>query len=289
MIFEQIKQLYPDAFLADEQQHSDQYFVYPYNHQWIHLKKQSVSSTELELLNLLFQQKSEQTHTGNGSHSQWQKFLLEETHTPPAEEKLIRIIQIDLKKKDEEFDEELWLESIANLFYPTIDLFFVTNQLCLVIQNEEGRYLKSEEMAGILQTLDDDFSAQTVCYVGQYWVPDKDLLDIYKEERRIFRKEKKRSSQTIMSLSDVALRYFTEDAVSESVIMGELKNYIASQSEWEELILALWQSRGNVSMAAKSMYVHRNTLQYRIDKFNESTGLSLRDMNDLIICYMLIV
>jgi DNA-binding PucR family transcriptional regulator len=33
----------------------------------------------------------------------------------------------------------------------------------------------------------------------------------------------------------------------------------------------------NASLTAKKLYIHRNTLQYRIDKFIDKTGIQLKD------------
>jgi DNA-binding PucR family transcriptional regulator len=39
----------------------------------------------------------------------------------------------------------------------------------------------------------------------------------------------------------------------------------------------------NVSETAKSLYVHRNTLLYRLDKFKQETGLDVRSFGDAVL------
>jgi hypothetical protein len=39
----------------------------------------------------------------------------------------------------------------------------------------------------------------------------------------------------------------------------------------------------NVSETAKSLYIHRNTLLYRLDKFKQETGLDVRHFNDAVL------
>ncbi len=46
----------------------------------------------------------------------------------------------------------------------------------------------------------------------------------------------------------------------------------------------------NISEASRSMYVHRNTLIYRLDKIERITGLNIRNFNDAMtfrIAYMI--
>lgn len=43
----------------------------------------------------------------------------------------------------------------------------------------------------------------------------------------------------------------------------------------------------NVSRAAKEMFIHRNTMIYKLDKLNEVSGFDLRSFRDAYILYML--
>ena len=52
--------------------------------------------------------------------------------------------------------------------------------------------------------------------------------------------------------------------------------------------MAMWQNLGNISKAANDLYVHRNTLQYRIDRFFQETGVNLKTMDDLLLSYLAI-
>ncbi|WP_227869161.1 helix-turn-helix domain-containing protein [Tetragenococcus halophilus] len=47
--------------------------------------------------------------------------------------------------------------------------------------------------------------------------------------------------------------------------------------------------QGNISSAAKELFMHRNTLQYKVDKFQEQTKTNLKKMDDLFLCYLLIL
>ena len=56
-----------------------------------------------------------------------------------------------------------------------------------------------------------------------------------------------------------------------------------------QIISALWKAQGNISSAAKELFMHRNTLQYKVDKFQEQTKTNLKKMDDLFLCYLLIL
>ena len=44
----------------------------------------------------------------------------------------------------------------------------------------------------------------------------------------------------------------------------------------------------NVSLASKSMFIHRNTMMYKLDKLKQESGFDLRSFKDAYILYMLI-
>ncbi|GGH88030.1 hypothetical protein JOD43_003585 [Pullulanibacillus pueri] len=57
-------------------------------------------------------------------------------------------------------------------------------------------------------------------------------------------------------------------------------------NELEETLTIFLQNNMNVSTASKALYIHRNSLQYRLDKFTEKTGLDPKTFEDAIIIYI---
>lgn len=287
MDFLQIRQLYPTAQLKDEPFTNEGVKTYPYKNKWIHLPLDNITRNEQILLDLLLNgQESRQTIQ---NRSKWFSYFNGEKKVPPATTSPIRMIQIKLQKKDFDFDKSLWLESLRNLLEPVLDVFFVSSDFCLIIQNKDAAFLAIDEIQGMLQTLEDDFSLRTICYIGQYWKADAGLLELLQEEQLIFQSEVSRLNDRLATLADVALRHFTSEALQKSALMQRLKETLEEQEDWKELIQSLWESQGNISVASKSLYVHRNTLQYRMEKFYEISGLSLKNMNELALCYLLIL
>lgn len=56
--------------------------------------------------------------------------------------------------------------------------------------------------------------------------------------------------------------------------------------EWVKVIQTLIKENLNISETARKMYVHRNTLMYRMEKFKSETGRDLRLMEDVIQVYL---
>ena len=56
----------------------------------------------------------------------------------------------------------------------------------------------------------------------------------------------------------------------------------------EEFIKGFVNCDLNVSRASKEMFIHRNTMMYKLDKLKETSGFDLRSFKDAYILYMLI-
>ncbi len=287
MDFSKLKNLYPEATLSKHPFVEEDTLRIPYKNQWIHIPKGTLTDKEISVLNLL--KEEIQPASFPSSQSKWFSYIEGNMEYPPQTTHSVRLIQLVLEKMDDQFDYSIWLDSLTHLFEPVLDVFFITQETCYIIQDNTGQALDQEEISGMLKTLEDDFSIRTNAYVGQFWHPDHMLKEVFKEEQRIFQEEGSHLHDRICSLSDVALRYFTKGALAHSVLMQELKKEIDEQVEWKELIIALWESQGNISVASKQLFIHRNTLQYRMDRFYEATGLSLKNMNELLLCYLLVL
>jgi DNA-binding PucR family transcriptional regulator len=61
------------------------------------------------------------------------------------------------------------------------------------------------------------------------------------------------------------------------------RNNLSPDTEMYLLLEQFFTHDCNVSETAKSLYVHRNTLLYRLDKFKQETGLDVRNFNDAVL------
>jgi DNA-binding PucR family transcriptional regulator len=60
-------------------------------------------------------------------------------------------------------------------------------------------------------------------------------------------------------------------------VKQELNEAFLDDPEMFSTIKVFLENNLNASMTAKKLFIHRNTLQYRIDKFVEKTGIQLKD------------
>jgi len=146
----------------------------------------------------------------------------------------------------------------------------------------EGRNFLIEKAQGdILITLDDDVEIEDITLLIQK------VTDYMANNAKIG------------ALAFNIKNYFTRKTLSHEIPHGNKKLDFSPipetlyqkmvQDEFSDLIEALWQERGTLTKAATRLFIHRNTLQYRIDRFGQLTGLALKNMDDLTLCHFLLM
>ena len=67
-------------------------------------------------------------------------------------------------------------------------------------------------------------------------------------------------------------------------LLGTLKN----EKELLQTIMIYIEANANATVAAKQLFLHRNSLKYRLDKFFEITNLDVRKFDDSLCAYLAI-
>ena len=99
-----------------------------------------------------------------------------------------------------------------------------------------------------------------------------------------FKNGKRIHSYHDLGLEKLLYRISAEDAKEYMTENLSDFDFSALDNEMRNTIKALFNNQLNLADTAKELYIHRNTLIYRIDKFQRITGLDLRNFDDAIIC-----
>jgi hypothetical protein len=63
-------------------------------------------------------------------------------------------------------------------------------------------------------------------------------------------------------------------------------DHTALDAEMLTTLQEFFQNNCNISETSKALYIHRNTLLYRLDKFKQVTGLDVRNFHDAVLVHM---
>ncbi|WP_407891872.1 PucR family transcriptional regulator [Lacticaseibacillus sp. N501-2] len=214
------------------------------------------------------------------SRNPWAQFLVGSGSIPTNG--VVRLIQFNTAEAPNQ--PALWLDALLSLLMPDVTGFWLTPTHAVVVEPQTATPLDEPGLLSILDTLDPDFDTKTRGYLGQFWPVNAQLPAIFAEEQRLAANSDRRCA----CLASSALAYYTHTARRDSPLLGSLREVITEDAEMRPVIVSLYEHLGNLTATAKALYIHRNTLQYRLDKFQQATGFSLRQMDDLVLCYLLV-
>lgn len=269
----EIKEMYPGSVLASFPLDDQHHFILFDGTHYLSIDEKLLNSNEKILLRNYFKEKD--------SDSNWKKYLQGKGDLLGNKYEDIQLIHfyigvsIDLK--------EDWLTSFRSFFDDCIDQFFIDSSYGILICKRVNK--SNAEINSIINMLDDDYGTNAYVYIGAITNKNK-IKNVFDEEKEIFLSGK--INHKVNQFIDVYLSYYVANSMNESFVANGLREIIKSQKELPELIMSLWNHYGNITAVAKDIYVHRNTINYRIEKLNDEYGIDLKNTQQLFLCYLLL-
>lgn len=285
MIAKELLDWFPDGKILDQPVDKEGYLSLPLsNYQWLLLEEASLNEREKQLVALLTQQ--EQTI----SHNPWYSHLIEGKGQVPQTFKKLQLVYCHLSYFQQE-NLSSWLDMMRTLFPNCQTVLQVGAQdYIFVLQQDKYTSVRSILM-DTLEAVEYDFGVRLSIMLGQVWSQTgyQALSDLIKEERDLFKNWWRQGHQGFHTFSQLYLWSMGERIVDLRVIKDYLRQQILDQDQIQEIILSLWENSAVLTKTAQQLYLHRNSLQYKIDKWEELTGLLLKELTDLTLCYQLIL
>ena len=286
----ELQQLFPEAKITSAASLGPAYFTLPFQNKWLHIPEHTLSGREKALLKQLLL--NEAKTTSEFPKNPWAQFLLGQTTEVRPGWRRPNCSNSDSRTGKRTPDlsiRHFGLMLSARRCRLSANAFFLNGKSGVFILDSPEPYCIDEELSAVLDILDDDFSLRTALYLGQRWPVDSRLPLLFEEERKIFAASRTiAKGSKITTLAAIALPYFISESGNQNPVLQALQTTIGSVDGTHELITAMWRNQGNLSKAATDLYLHRNTLQYRIDRFFDATGLALKSMDDLALAYLAI-
>ena len=285
MIAKELLDWFPDGKILDQPVYKEGYLSLPLsNYQWLLLEEASLSEREKQLVALLTKQ--EQTISLNP----WYSYLIEGKGQAPQNFKKLQLVYCHLSYFQQE-NLTSWLEMMGTLFPNCQTVLQVGAQdYIFVLQQDKYTSVRSILM-DTLEAVDYDFGVRLSIMRGQVWsqTGNQSLTDLIKAERDLFKNWWRQGHQGFHTFSQLYLWSMGERIVDLRVVKEYLHQMIVDQDQIQEIILSLWENSAVLTKTAQQLYLHRNSLQYKIDKWEELTGLQLKELTDLTLCYQLIL
>ena len=285
MIAKELQDWFSEAQISDQPVEKPGYLTLPLaSKQWILLKEAGFSEREKQLVALLTHQ--EQARSLNP----WYPYLIEGKGHAPQTFKKIQLVYCHLSYYQQE-NLVSWLDMMRTLFPNCQAVLQVGAQdYVFVLQQDKYSSVRSI-LSDTIEAVEYDFGLRLSIMLGQVWsqTGPQALSDLIKAERDLFKTWWRQGHQGVHTFSQLYLWSIGERLVDLKVIKECLHQMILDQDQIQEIILSLWENSAVLTKTAQQLYLHRNSLQYKIDKWEELTGLQLKELTDLTLCYQLIL
>lgn len=255
------------------------------SNQWLLFKKSSLTKREQELISLLLEKES----AFDGGP--WYDYLVHNRGKMPQNVQKIQFVHCHLFHYENETIGS-WLEMMRTILPNRIADFQLSSQDYIFVLDQTRLVPVKDVLRDTLSAIEYDFSLTLTIQIGQIWplIFEESYSELFQAEHTLFVKWWKQVQHSnVYSFSQLFLWGIGQKDFILPILTKKLHQLIESQDQLVDIIAALWENTAVVTKAAQQLYIHRNTLQYHIDKWEELTGLQLKDLTDLTLCYQIVI
>ncbi|MBS8262924.1 hypothetical protein DYI25_00575 [Mesobacillus boroniphilus] len=254
---------------------------------WISIPKQNISESQLELMKNLFHFLELENNTPlTGAAHSWNEFLFHDGSLPVAESEEVRFIQFQLQSSDMGTEE---IHEALNGFFPDHTIIWVKEFYGIIIEEKKKVSENAEELYSISSTFESDFYVKISFYIGKFQKVSTQLPHFFDREKQVFEELTRHTTRDVVYTFEKAFPMLLATHLPD-YLKGILDvTFLEAFGEDKELMATIkvfLESNSNASLSAKKLYVHRNTLQYRLDKFMEKTSVNLKDFDAAVVVYL---
>jgi hypothetical protein len=275
---------FPGARIKQTPFHPDRQMFYFYARPYyIGIPSRSLSESEQQLLSVLLDPETPPVYSERGRY--WYNLLIEGKPLPQTDScQRISMIWFHLMKGLEISDLKEWRTALEAFFGVQTDFLYLSGHDGLIV--EQDQFIEEASLKAIANTLRNDFSVKTCFQIGLRYPLSPQIRSACREEKKLFDQRMDQAGPREVTTVEHAFFDFLKPLAGKWVVLNELRELIRAENSWRPIVRAIWENQGNLSMAAKHLFMHRNTLLNRIDKFYEMTGISLKRMDGLTIAYL---
>ncbi|MBP0726901.1 helix-turn-helix domain-containing protein [Bacillus sp. RG28] len=285
-----------NVILSNSTMKSDDYFWFTIDSYQtpVGIKKEVITNDQLNLLYALFPNAVLFEHK-HGAHQQWYNYLiLKNAKNPFTEEKIpipqsIRFIQFNIKQKT--IDYAAFEETITAFFNNEVAIIWCKANQGFILEKIQTESYDNKYINYVQETLAADLFYDITFFIGKLHHPQSNLQQFFSFEQNCFQYAlRNKKHKNILLLTNEILPYFLSLLPQEMTEI--LPDLILSEFNLDDPILEtvkfFLQNNQNITATAKQSYLHRNTVQYRVDKFTERTGIDLKDFQSSYIAFLAI-
>ncbi|MFB4162797.1 PucR family transcriptional regulator [Alteribacillus sp. JSM 102045] len=254
------------------------------------IKKEEISEKERKVLEVFLDHKTKEA-SFDPIEKGWYSYLKEDGSPPPQLQELTSFRFYHLEGNKLYDNKSDVLEALRHYFDMECKCIFLHTHSLLVIVRERKEdplpAFNAEELAGIIAA---DLLLDVKVYSGRRVHAADNVRYIFEQEKMLFEhalhlfpKERAFKDFDMMPFIFPSLKKKEQQQVF-SYALGELEQ----EKELLNTLYYFYLSNLNISLTAKELHMHRNTLQYRLDKVIEHIGIDIKQFPNAAALYVML-
>jgi hypothetical protein len=290
-MFEQLKAIFPSLIQGKPNENLD-----VQNYQWfkteesdvVGIKRKEISANELALLKTFLEPYQVEHFPVTKKEHDWIDILFHNSNKGIKSNRLtsFRFIYFSLSEKS--VDPMAFREAIHGIYPRRAPIIWENDQEGVIIEencdkNEE--FISYEQMVNVLMS---DFYIKIYFYISPILTDIKHAASAYKWGKQSFIKVLRYNNKPVSTYVE-AIPYLLVDLVDEDTrnkITTSILQETLTDKELLKTIRVFLECGSNATLAAKKLYMHRNSLQYRVDKFTDKTGIDIKNFDHALTVYL---
>ncbi|MBD7908223.1 PucR family transcriptional regulator [Sporosarcina gallistercoris] len=254
---------------------------------WISINKKEVSTRDYALLTAVFDE-FEIPHKSSGDSEQieWIRYLDGYGSAPIKE--VLEIRTLHLSFPNDRWKMDSLREAVEAFFGDEVILLCRTNTLALLIEKKSSYRYGIEDFTSFVAILESDFFMKPKLFVGKFHSSDSEYPAKINAESFYFSKGLNILPTEQIYTMEKVFPYLLIESLSttmKNTITNEILGPIEQDMEILKTIRYFFESGFNGSITSEKLHIHRNTLNYRLTKFQDITGISVRNFDGALVGY----
>jgi len=298
-MLESLKAIYGHAFTYyNNQDHVDSYYWFQdHAHTQFGIKKSALTKKELQLMKIHYASIDHFTTPKSPVQQAWTNLLFNETETHSVEDTtLVKLPAhpIYIHFRSPLNDIAAFEEAMSALFSERSILLWKENEAILILPIS-SKLMMAEEIVDLMAT---EFFVDVTVMTGAIFHTAQLAKLSYRWHHQLFERFLQINPGKHFTSLDQLIPLFLLDNLSSRPSSSDVADIMFKKihhelteggKELAETLLTFFEHNMNVSTASKALYIHRNSLQYRLDKFHDKTDLDPKNFVDAVIIYIAIL
>ncbi|SFD36482.1 PucR C-terminal helix-turn-helix domain-containing protein [Lentibacillus persicus] len=287
-MIEQLRNIFSSLILSEDaaEKENDNYqWFTTENGTLIGIHNSELDTKDIQLLNTFLWPHSNSLPDLAPEEKNWLTYIRADRIPEPSSQ-VFRFIHFSFRPN--QIEPSLFKEAVNAFFAKEVPVLWENDHEGIIVETEPDEPISYDTIIDILMS---DLAVKVRFFVGPFMTSLKNAKEGYKWLMEAAVIARKYSGKPVTTYVD-AFPFMLINQTTNAFRNGLARTVLAEAIDATELLITaetFIACNLNVSLTAKELYLHRNSLQYRLDKFKEKTNIDIRDFHQAATVYLAIL